>query len=163
MTDAVASALRLEIEDLYAEHADCLAEGDLERWPELFTTDCLYRITSRENHERGLPLALVLCESRDGLRDRVMAIRKTAVFRARQMRYLTSGMRLLGVADDGALACRTSFAVFETLLGEETRVFATGCSLDRVARDGDGNRLRFRERVCVLDSSLVPGSLVYPL
>ena len=161
MGNAETIALRLELEDLYAEYADCLDAGELERWVELFVEDCVYRITTRENHARGLPLGLVFCESRGGLRDRVMAIRKTSVFRPRQMRHLAGAVRVLETRDDGEIHARIGFAVFETLLGEETRLFATGCALDRVVRDGD--RLRFRERICVLDSSLVPGSLVYPV
>jgi anthranilate 1,2-dioxygenase small subunit len=155
------AALRLELAELYADYADCLDEADLDRWPELFCASCEYRITSRENHERGLPLALVRCESRAGLRDRVNAIRGTAVFRPRRMRHLLGGVRLVGVEPDGTIEARASFAAFETIAGEETRVFLVGRSYDRLAHE-DG-RLRFRERVCVFDSTLVPGSIVYPL
>src|SRR5512135_2284807 len=51
--------LRFEIDDLYAEYVECLDDGHLERWPELFTDDCLYKIIPRDNFQRGLPLALM--------------------------------------------------------------------------------------------------------
>ena len=155
-------ALLQEIAELHAEYVDALDEGPLERWPELFCEECEYRVTSRENHDRGMPLSLLFCESRAGLRDRVMAIRSTSVFRPRAMRHLSGAPRIV---DDGAaggdVRCRAGFAVFETVLGEETRVFLTGTYLDRLTRR-DGV-LRFRERVCVYDSALVPGSLVLPI
>ena len=71
--------LRLEVDALLADYAACLDGGELERWAELFSDDCVYTIIPRENYERGLPLALMRCESKGMLRDRVQAIRRTSV------------------------------------------------------------------------------------
>ena len=46
---------RAGIERLYLDYVAIVDGGDLERWPELFTADCSYRITSRENVRRGPP------------------------------------------------------------------------------------------------------------
>lgn len=155
------SALAAEVAELYAAYADCLGEDDLERWPDLFCRDALYRITSRENRERDLPLALMRCEGRAGLRDRVTAIRRTSVFRPRSMRLLLGTPHLVRGDASGPVESRASFVAFETIGGEETRLFLAGRSYDTLARE-DG-RLRFRDRLCVFDSALVPGSLIYPL
>lgn len=155
------SAPAAEVAELYAAYADCLDEDDLERWPEFFCRDALYRITSRENHECGLPLALMRCEGHAGLRDRVTAIRRTSVFRPRSMRLLLGTPHVVRADATGTIESRASFVVFETIAGEETRLFLAGRSYDRLARE-DG-RLRFRDRLCVFDSPLVPGSLIYPL
>ena len=49
----------------------------------------------------------------------------------------------------------------ETLQDELTRVFNTGQYHDKlVVEDG---KLKFREKVCVFDSTLIPNSLIYPL
>jgi len=64
---------RFELHDLYADYAACLDSDALERWPELFTEDCTYRITSAENYEAGLPLGLIYATSKNMLRDRVSA------------------------------------------------------------------------------------------
>ncbi len=154
------STLREEVEELYAEYAACLDGDELERWPELFTENSCYRVLPRENFEQGLPLAVILCESRAGLRDRVEAIRRSAVFGPRRMRHLWSGLRL-HADNPSETRAEASFAVLQTLAGDETRVFLAGQWLDRIVRDG--GRLRFRERICVFDSDLVPGSLVYPV
>jgi 3-phenylpropionate/cinnamic acid dioxygenase small subunit len=55
--------LRAEIQDLYDAYAEALDDGELERWPALFTEKCLYEVVPRENFDRGLPLAVILCES----------------------------------------------------------------------------------------------------
>ena len=54
-------SFREEVEDLYAEYAEVIDGGELERWPELFVEPCLYRIVSKENYDKGLPLSVMLC------------------------------------------------------------------------------------------------------
>lgn len=155
-----APELRLELEALYADYAACLDEERFEEWPEFFTERCLYKIVPRENFERGLPLATWLCESKGYLLDRVVAIRKTAVYAPRYVRRMMSGIRALGWTD-GLLEARANYAAFETLADGETRVFNVGHSRDKLAVE-DG-RLRFQERICVFDTLLVPNSLIFPL
>jgi 3-phenylpropionate/cinnamic acid dioxygenase small subunit len=152
--------LRLELDALYAEYIGCLDEERFEDWPDFFTEDCLYKIVPRENYERGLPLAIWLCESRGYLKDRVVAIRKTSVYGPRLIRRMVSAIRILGWQDD-VLAARVNYAAFETLPDELTRVFNVGQSHDRLVVVG--GRLKFKEKICVFDSMLVPNSLIYPL
>ena len=153
------AALRCEVEELYADYTAALDDGELERWPELFIAECLYEIVPRENFERGLPLALMRCESRGMLHDRVAALRQASVYAPRAQRHLVSGIRIVGAGD--VFDVRASYAVFETPLDEETRVLNVGRYLDKMTRDE--GRLRFVEKRCVFDSVLVPGSLVFPL
>jgi len=155
-----ASDLRLALEELYAEYIGCLDEERFEAWPEFFTDPCLYKIVPRENFERGLPLATWLCESRGMLRDRVAAIRKTAMYAPRTLRRMVSAIRVLGWRGD-ALEARANYLALETLQDEPTRVYNTGQYRDILAVE-DG-RLRFREKVCIFDSELVPTSMIYPL
>lgn len=155
-----AGALRLELEELYAGYTACLDEERFEDWPEFFTDPCLYKIVPRENFERGLPLATWLCESKGYLIDRVTAIRKTAVYAPRYVRRLVSGIRVLGWTDE-VLEVRASYLALETLQDELTRVFNAGQYRDKlVVEDG---KLKFREKLCIFDSLLVPNSLIYPL
>jgi len=152
--------LRLELEDLYAGYAACLDEERFEDWPEFFADPCLYKIVPRENFERGLPLATWLCESKGYLADRVTAIRKTAVYAPRYVRRMVSGIRVLGWTG-AVLEVRANYLALETLQDELTRVFNAGQYRDKlVVEDG---RLKFREKLCIFDSILVPNSLIYPL
>jgi 3-phenylpropionate/cinnamic acid dioxygenase small subunit len=155
-----AGELRLKLEDLYADYAACLDEERFEDWPEFFSDPCLYKIVPRENFERGLPLATWLCESKGYLFDRITAIRKTAVYAPRYVRRMVSGIRVLGWTD-AVLEVRASYLALETLQDELTRVFNAGQYRDKlVVEDG---RLKFREKLCIFDSLLVPNSLIYPL
>ena len=154
------SELRLELEALYADYTGCLDEERFEDWPGFFAEKCLYKIVPRENFERGLPLATWLSESKGYLRDRVVGIRKTLVFAPRRIRRMVSGIRVIGWAGD-TLETRANYAAFETLLDETTRVFNVGAYHDRIV-EVEG-ALKFRQKICVFDSLLVPNSLIYPL
>jgi len=155
-----ARALRFDVEELYNEYVECLDEGELERWPEFFADDCVYKIIPRENWERGLPLALMFCESKPMLLDRVEALRRTSVYAPRALRHLLSNVRVKMVEGD-EIRVQANYAVLQTLSGEPTAVFNAGKYVDRLVRDGE--RLLFREKLCVFDSVLVPGSLIYPI
>ena len=155
-----AGELRLEIETLYAEYAACIDNDELERFPEFFSENCLYKIQPRTNYERGLPLAVWLSESRGMLKDRIVAIRQLSTYGPRHLRHIVAGIRILGW-DEDALRCEANYAVFETLPDEFTRVFQVGRYLDRVAVDA--GRLRFAEKLCVFDSELIPNTLIYPI
>jgi len=70
---------RLELHELYADYAACLDSDTLERWPDFFTEECAYRITSAENYEAGLPLGLIYATSKNMLKDRVSALRQANI------------------------------------------------------------------------------------
>jgi 3-phenylpropionate/cinnamic acid dioxygenase small subunit len=152
--------LRLELEELYAAYTGCLDDERFENWPGFFTDDCVYKIIPRENVERGLPLATWFSEGKGGLTDRVVAIRKTMMYAPRSIRRLVSGIRVVGWHGE-TLSVKASYLALETLLDEPTRVFNCGEYRDQLIAVGD--RLKFREKLCVFDSLLVPNSLIYPL
>ncbi len=152
--------LRLELEELYADYVACLDEERFEEWPEFFTDDAIYRIIPRENFERGLPIATLHCESKGYLKDRVVAIRQTAVYAPRYIRRLVSNIRILGWKG-GCLEVHANYAAFETLRDELTRIFSVGRCHDTL-EVADG-RLKFKEKLVVFDSELIPNSLIYPL
>ena len=151
--------LRDELEELYAEYGEIIDGGNLERWPELFVEPCLYRIVSKENWDKGLPLSLMLCESLGMLRDRAFASQKLNVYGPRTWRHSITQIR--ASAEGDAIAARANFAIFETLHDRPTHILCTGRYLDRLVRPGSG--LRFREKICVYDSTLIPGSIVFPI
>jgi anthranilate 1,2-dioxygenase small subunit len=152
-------SLREELEDLYAEYAEIIDGGELERWPGLFVEPCLYRIVSKENFDKGLPLSLMRCESIGMLKDRAFASQKLNVYGPRTWRHSITQVR--AKEEGGEIAARANFAVFESLHDEHTKILCTGRFLDRLVRTEAG--LRFREKVCVYDAALIPGSIVLPL
>lgn len=156
----VSPELRDEIDALYADYAAALDDNELERWPAFFVEECLYKVVPRENWDRGLPIALMLCESRGMLRDRVTAVRKTAVYAPRTFRHLVGQFRIKEEADD-RFRVSASYVVFQTVIDDLTRILNAGRYLDLVVRTPEG--LRFKEKVCIFDSVLVPNSLIYPV
>ena len=152
-------ALHAEIQALYDDYAEALDDGELERWPELFTEKCRYELVPRENFDRGLPLALILCESRGMLEDRVAALRKTSMYVPRYVRHLISHLR--ATEEGEGLRVRANYAVLQTRVDALTEILSAGRYLDYVVRDA--GRLRFQEKRVIFDSVLVPNSLVYPV
>ena len=152
--------VRHEIRDLYDEVADLLDDDRVEALPGYFVDDCVYRITTRENHDRGLPGGFMYCDGVAMLRDRILAIRETQVYEPRSWRHFVGGVHVLGVEDD-AIRSRANVLVTESMSDEDPRVFVVGRYLDTlVRRDG---KLRFKERIVVCDNHYVRRSLIMPV
>src|ERR1700732_1019316 len=112
--DLEAVARRLELEQLYTDYVHCLDADDLERWPDFFTEDCFYRITSAENYEAGLPLGLIYATSRNMLKDRISALREANIYEPQRYRHLVSGVQI--AKDEGAaLDAVANFLVVRTM------------------------------------------------
>jgi 3-phenylpropionate/cinnamic acid dioxygenase small subunit len=151
---------RLMLDDLLQACAAALDEQRYDDWPGFFRDDALYRIVPKENHDLGLPLALLHCEGWGMMADRVTAIKEAAMIRPRTLRRFVTPARVLGVRD-GVLEVRANVLLVETLHDQLTRIVLSGVHHDRVERHGGG--MRFVERVCVYDSLMLPDSVVEPV
>lgn len=151
---------RARLADLYCAYDDALNNGELEHWPPLFAEACVYKVLPKENHESGRPIAVIYCESRAMLEDRVVALRETALYAPRIIRRVTSGI-CVRTMDVGAWSLTANFALFETMQNQPSTLFLCGRTLDKVV--DENGVLRFAERLCVYDSTIIPGSLVYPI
>lgn len=158
--DLAALGRRIELQDLYTGYAACLDADELERWPEFFTEDCHYRITSAENYEAGMPLGLIYATSKNMLRDRVAALREANVYEPQRYRHLISGISV-DRDERNALDVSASFLVVRTMQNGEMTLFAAGRYLDRVVRADGG--WRFAKKLVVLDSRRIDTLLAIPL
>ncbi len=152
--------LQFEVEQLLYRYVETLDSDRLEEWPDFFTENAFYQIIARENYDRGLPLAAMLCESRGFVQDRVTAFRQASVYSPRSLRHLVSNVRVTAVKD-GVVEARANFAVLQTLVDDETRVFLSGWYRDRIVLDGV--KLRYAEKHCIYDTLRIPNSIVYPV
>jgi 3-phenylpropionate/cinnamic acid dioxygenase small subunit len=152
--------LRLEIEELHAAYAYCLDHGRIEEWPDFFTDDCIYKLISRENYDLGLPLGTMFAEKRGGLLDRVASVKKTTVYHERYLTHLISNTRVLS-EKSGVIESCANYVVLETLPNQYTQILSAGRYLDTIVRKG--GRLRFREKICIFDTVLVPASIIHPV
>src|SRR5205823_7605615 len=123
--DLAAIQRRLEIEQLYIAYAHCLDDDRLEEWPEFFTEDCAYRVTSAENYEAGLPLGIIYATSKNMLVDRVMALRRANIYEPQRYRHLISAMQI-ATAEGNALDVVANFLVVRTMQDGAMTLFAAG-------------------------------------
>jgi anthranilate 1,2-dioxygenase small subunit len=151
---------RLELHDLYTAYAACLDSDALEEWPEFFTEDCRYRITSAENYEAGLPIGVIYATSKNMLRDRITALRQANIYEPQRYRHMISGMAIAG-RDAGGLDVTASFLVVRTMQDGAMAVFAVGRYIDRVVRGPSG--WLFAGKEVVLDSRRIDTLLAIPL
>jgi 3-phenylpropionate/cinnamic acid dioxygenase small subunit len=156
----ITTELRFEVMDLYAEYARLLDDGPLEQWPRLFTGECLYLVIPRENFDQGLPLAIMRCESRGMLSDRVRAVRETIMHEPRYLRHQITEVRPVSSAD-GVIQVTANYSVIEVLQDQLPHLLSVGRYLDIVVREEGA--LRFREKRVVYDSVMVANTIVYPL
>ena len=152
-------ALQARIEALFADYVHCIDDDRLEDWPDFFTEQGRYRVVTRENHERKLPVALIYCDGRGMLRDRISALRNANIFEPHVYCHTIGAVRVLGSGADG-LGARANFTVVRTMADGEMTLFATGRYFDRVVETPGG--LKFAERTVVLDSRRIDTLLVVP-
>ena len=151
----------LALHALNAEVAAVLDSGDFRRWPEFFTEDCVYRLQSRENFDRGLPLATLSFESRGMLQDRVYGAQETIYHDPYYQRHILGLPRLLALEPDGSLRCELPFTVFRTKRDAMPEILCVGRYLDHVVATPEG--WKFAERLAIFDNDLIANSLIYPI
>src|SRR5712692_7799493 len=149
------------VADLNARYTDAIDADRLEAWPDFFTEDGRYRITTAENVAQGLPLSLIYATSRAMLRDRVRALREANVYESQHYRHVLGAPRITA-AEGVSLRARTPFMVARVMHTGETILFATGCYEDRVVLVGP-DEAHFAEKTVILDSRQIDTLLAIPL
>lgn len=146
--------------DLYADSAAALDAREIERWAGFFTEDAVYRLQSRENFDRGLPLALMAFESRGMLLDRAFGATETIYHHPYHQRHVIGVPRVLQDGADG-LRCEASYVVIRTKRDAMPEILSVGRYVDRVVTTPDG--LRFAERLAIYDNDLIANSVIDPV
>jgi 3-phenylpropionate/cinnamic acid dioxygenase small subunit len=155
----ISENLRRQIEALNTRYIRAIDDDNVEEWPKLFTEECLYRITTRENFSQNLPLPLIEGTSRGMLIDRVFGYRRVNVYEPHRYTHLLSG---LVIEADGAthVRCRQNYAVIRTMVTGEMTIFSAGVYHDRIRL---GDEVLFEERIVVQESRRVDTLLVIPI
>ena len=152
--------LKHEVEDLLNTYAQCIDDDNLEQWPDFFTDQCLYRIIPRENHEIGLPTAVMWCDSRGMLEDRVTALRHANVYQVQWYRHLLSNP-VITTEDGNTFNVQSNYAVFKTCNDGESTVYNVGRYVDVIVRDN--GKLKFKERSAIFDTHKITTLMVIPI
>jgi anthranilate 1,2-dioxygenase small subunit len=148
---------------LNADYARAIDDDRLEDWPSFFTEKCLYKVTSADNHRRGLEVGVIYADTKGMLRDRVAALREANIYERQTYRHLVGLPSIVGpVNEDGEVTrVETPFLVVRIMRDGTMDIFATGRYLDALV--DDRGTLRLRERVVVCDSSRFDTLLAIPL
>jgi anthranilate 1,2-dioxygenase small subunit len=156
-----ADAERRAIESLVYEWARAIDEDRLEALAGLLVEDGEYKVASRYNLDRGLPLAVIHTRSRAQLRDRIVSLRVANIYEAHHYRHLVSGVQVIG-EEGGAYEVRSNYAVIRIMEHDgSSAIFSSGQYRDSVLFEG--GTPRFRRRHVVFDSKAIDTLLVYPL
>ena len=150
----------LRVAELNAAYAATIDADRLEAWPDFFVDDCLYKITSADNHKRGYTDGIIYADSRAMLRDRITALRTANIYERHSYRHIV-GLPVVSTVGPDGITAETPFLVLRIMRDGRTDLFASGLYTDRICDEGAS--LRFVERVVVCDSGHFDTLLAIPL
>jgi anthranilate 1,2-dioxygenase small subunit len=157
-------ALHDAVEELLSAYVHCIDDDRLEEWPEFFIEHCVYKVVPRENADQNLPIALMYCDSRGMLKDRVVAHRAANLYAPHYYRHMLSAIHILG-HERGTITAQTNYTVFRTMADPihygETEVYSVGKYVDKVVFEND--TARFQEKLVIVDTGKIQSLLVTPL
>ncbi|MDB6085419.1 MAG: anthranilate 1,2-dioxygenase [Gammaproteobacteria bacterium] len=156
----IAAESRFLVNDLLADAVNLLDDDKLETWVDCFAENAVYRILSRENTERKLPLPLFQCENKNMIRDRVLSLRKANVTNLHRDRHVAGPAKLTSDSSD-VITAESSYALYQSTYEGTSRLFSVGAYRDRI-RIEEG-RAVFVERTVIVDLFSVPTMLSTPI
>jgi anthranilate 1,2-dioxygenase small subunit len=145
---------------LFTDYALALDERRFDDWTELFCEDCHYEVQSKENWDLGLPAALIYCDSRGMVQDRVTVLKDTLTYPYLHVRHLITNIKIHGQAD-GAYRVSASYLVLHSTEEGETKIYSTGKYQDEIVFTDGGPR--FRKKIVIADTSAIDNLLAIPL
>jgi anthranilate 1,2-dioxygenase small subunit len=152
-----------QVRGLLRQYVEIVDNARLHDWVELFTASGSYFVTTRENDERGLPIAFVYDDTKDRIRDRVAYVEEVwrGHYNDYRQRHILSDPSIEWVAG-GSVRLTASFAIYIAEHGRSgSRLLATGAYHDTlVVEDG---HLKFDTKKVIVDSDVLPRYFVYPL
>ena len=149
------------IENLLYEWARAIDENRVEEAAALLTEQAEYKVASRFNVDRGLPLAVIHCKSAAQLRDRISSMRVANVYETHFYRHLITGVQILG-AEQGEYEVRSNYAVIRIVEHDGSMsLFSTGQYRDRIVLEN--GVAKFTRRHVLYDSRAIDTCLVIPI
>jgi anthranilate 1,2-dioxygenase small subunit len=150
---------QLAIEQLLARYVHAIDDDRLEEWPAFFVAAGRYRITTAENHARGLPLCMVQADSQAMMRDRIAALRHANIYEAQGYRHTVSSTLVKPLGGETFEAV-SNFIVVRIMHDGASALFASGRYVDRIRLACEA---KFEDKLVILDSRRVDTLLAIPL
>jgi anthranilate 1,2-dioxygenase small subunit len=153
--DIYNAILRLEY-----RYARLLDDDRLEEWPDLFIDRGVYKVIPRENWHREPKLAILFCDCRAMMHDRIRSLRTANIYNIHYPRHVVTNVEIVAARGD-EYDVAAAFTVYQTDLEGQTRLFSVGQYLDTITFAG-GAPL-FREKIAICDTFNIPNLLAIPL
>ena len=151
---------RLRVEAFISEYMLALDADRLEDWYSFFAEDGTYRVTTRENHDLGLPLSLMNCRGHGMFKDRITALRTANIFEPHVYCHIPGALRITSITGD-VVESESTFSVIRTMQEGDMRLFVCGRTFDRIRLGAEGPKLI--DRTVILDSKQIDTLLVIPI
>ncbi len=157
----LSDSITARIDDLQLRYTLALDTKDMQAWLTCFSENGGYLCTTAENEASSLPVAIMMDDGPNRLKDRVKFIEKVwaGTFEDYSTRHLVQ--RISIEKGDGIILAHTNFIVSYSADGGPTQLLAAGIYRDEVEIAGE--RALFRRKTAIIDSSVTPRYLVYPL
>jgi anthranilate 1,2-dioxygenase small subunit len=157
----MAGAITLErIIALQAAYIRSIDDNALETWPDFFHDQCLYVVTSAENHKAGFEGGIIYADTKGMLIDRIAALRQANIYEKQSYRHILGLPNILKNGGDEAES-ETPFMVVRIMHDGQSDIFATGLYLDTYRTMG--SELKLSKRLVVCDSSRIDTLMALPL
>ncbi len=153
-------AANLTASQLLADYVACIDADALEQWPDFFTEDALYHVTTAFNHARDLPAGIIHADGKGMMQDRVASLRRANIYEPQRYRHLISAIRVTDVSDN-TIVTEANFLVIRIMESGQQDLFVSGRYLDRITT-ANGAPL-YLAKIVVLDSEKVDTLLAIPL
>jgi 3-phenylpropionate/cinnamic acid dioxygenase small subunit len=155
-------ALLAAIDALQMKYLAALDRRDFDAWLDCFADEAAYICISRENHEAGLPVAMMMDDTRARLRDRVRFIKEvwSGTYEDYATRHFVQRIDSKPL-DKSYFSVVTNFMVSYINRRGGSDILVTGVYDDTV--DTKGGTPKFVSKRAILDTVTTPRYLVYPV
>jgi 3-phenylpropionate/cinnamic acid dioxygenase small subunit len=150
------------IDALQLAYIAALDRRDMDGWAGCFGDPCSYVCLSRENEEQGLPLAIMMDDNRERIKDRINYVTKVwaGTFEDYTTRHFVQRLSCMRNGD-GLIRVHSNFMVAYTTARGRSEILVAGTYEDEVEVLGEG--AKFRSKRAILDTVTTPRYLVYPI
>jgi 3-phenylpropionate/cinnamic acid dioxygenase small subunit len=150
------------VDELQMKYLAALDRHDLKAWLECFSEEGSYTCISRENHDAGLPVAMMLDDTHARLKDRVRFIDEvwSGTYEDYATRHFVQRFECKA-AGDRRVSALSNFIVSYTNRRGASDLLVTGVYEDEI--DLNGSVARFTAKKAIMDTVTTPRYLVYPI
>jgi 3-phenylpropionate/cinnamic acid dioxygenase small subunit len=151
-----------QVDALQMKYLAALDRHDLKAWLDCFAHEASYICITRENHDAGLPVALMMDDCRARLQDRVKFVNEvwSGTFEDYTTRHFVQRFECAR-SQEGAVKALSNFMVAYTNRRGTSDILVTGTYEDVIGFGDDGPL--FKAKRAILDTVTTPRYLVYPV